>query len=172
MEQGITLAGGRALLLGLTGGCKRNWKMPVYRADDPLTCGPRHRPRRRGPPPLRAGDCCRVGAPKGVLSARARPVALGEGDDAIVCLRAQDDRVRRLTLPTRVVRARSCDKLRTTRVGMPPRTTCAGTWAQGATNPDGQEPPGFPLVYAATSAPARRCPGWPGRWPECAGWRR
>ncbi|MCD6031168.1 MAG: cell shape determining protein MreB/Mrl family [Thermomicrobiales bacterium] len=38
MEQGITLAGGGALLLGLDRRLQTELKMPVYRADDPLTC--------------------------------------------------------------------------------------------------------------------------------------
>ena len=38
MEQGITLAGGGALLLGLEKRLQTELKMPVYRADDPLTC--------------------------------------------------------------------------------------------------------------------------------------
>ena len=38
MEQGITLAGGGALLLGLDRRLQNELKMPVYRADDPLTC--------------------------------------------------------------------------------------------------------------------------------------
>jgi rod shape-determining protein MreB len=38
MEQGITLAGGGALLLGLDRRLQMELKMPVYRADDPLTC--------------------------------------------------------------------------------------------------------------------------------------
>ena len=38
MEQGITLAGGGALLFGLDRRLQTELKMPVYRADDPLTC--------------------------------------------------------------------------------------------------------------------------------------
>ena len=38
MEEGITLAGGGALLLGLEKRLQAELKMPVYRADDPLTC--------------------------------------------------------------------------------------------------------------------------------------
>ena len=38
MEQGITLAGGGALLLGLDRRLQNELKMPVYRAEDPLTC--------------------------------------------------------------------------------------------------------------------------------------
>ncbi|MDQ2652402.1 MAG: rod shape-determining protein, partial [Chloroflexota bacterium] len=38
MEQGITLAGGGALLLGLDRRLQTELKKPVYRADDPLTC--------------------------------------------------------------------------------------------------------------------------------------
>ena len=38
MEQGITLAGGGALLMGLDRRLQTELKMPVYRADDPLTC--------------------------------------------------------------------------------------------------------------------------------------
>src|SRR4029453_11900883 len=41
MEQGITLAGGGALLLGLDRRLQTELKMPVYRADDPLTSGAR-----------------------------------------------------------------------------------------------------------------------------------
>ncbi len=38
MEQGITLAGGGALLLGLDRRLQAELKMPVYVAEDPLTC--------------------------------------------------------------------------------------------------------------------------------------
>ncbi len=38
MERGITLAGGGALLLGLDKRLQSELRMPVYRADDPLTC--------------------------------------------------------------------------------------------------------------------------------------
>ncbi|MEI7556288.1 rod shape-determining protein [Candidatus Chlorohelix sp.] len=38
MERGITLAGGGALLLGLDRRLQMETKMPVYVADDPLTC--------------------------------------------------------------------------------------------------------------------------------------
>jgi rod shape-determining protein MreB len=38
MEHGITLAGGGALLLGLDRRLQNELRMPVYRADDPLTC--------------------------------------------------------------------------------------------------------------------------------------
>jgi rod shape-determining protein MreB len=38
MEQGITLAGGGALLLGLDRRLQHELRMPVRRAEDPLTC--------------------------------------------------------------------------------------------------------------------------------------
>ena len=38
MEQGITLAGGGALLHGLDRRLQNELKMPVIRAEDPLTC--------------------------------------------------------------------------------------------------------------------------------------
>ena len=38
MEQGITLAGGGALLLGLDRRLQQELRMPVRRAEDPLTC--------------------------------------------------------------------------------------------------------------------------------------
>ncbi|MGI8477702.1 MAG: rod shape-determining protein, partial [Thermomicrobiales bacterium] len=38
MEQGITLAGGGALLLGLDRRLQQELRMPVRQAEDPLTC--------------------------------------------------------------------------------------------------------------------------------------
>ena len=38
MEQGITLAGGGALLLGLERRLQTELRMPVHTAEDPLTC--------------------------------------------------------------------------------------------------------------------------------------
>src|SRR5690606_40284648 len=38
MERGIVLAGGGALLMGLDKRLQAELRMPVYRADDPLTC--------------------------------------------------------------------------------------------------------------------------------------
>jgi len=38
MEHGITLAGGGALLMGLDRRLQSELRMPVHRAEDPLTC--------------------------------------------------------------------------------------------------------------------------------------